>query len=75
MKSWCRTRRLELIYIATPHSEHYANAKLCISHGKAVLCEKSFTVNEEQARELFRLAKEKGVLITEAIWTRYMPFF
>ena len=65
---------VELIYIATPHSEHYANAKLCISHGKAVLCEKSFTANEEQARELFRLAKEKGVLITEAIWTRYMPF-
>ena len=36
--------------------------------------EKAFTVNEAQAREVFRLAKEKNVFITEAIWTRYMPF-
>lgn len=65
---------VDLVYIATPHSEHYENAKLCIAHGKAVLCEKAFTANEAQAREIFRLAQEKGVLITEAIWTRYMPF-
>ena len=41
--------------------------------GKNVLCEKSFTVNADQARKLFALAKEKNLLITEAIWTRYMP--
>lgn len=63
----------ELVYIATPHSHHYKHMKLCIEAGKHVLCEKAFTVNENQAREIFRLAKEKNVLVTEAIWTRYMP--
>ncbi len=64
---------VEIVYIATPHSHHYEHAKLCIEHGKHVLCEKAFTINAAQAEELFKLAKEKGVLITEAIWTRYMP--
>ncbi len=64
---------IELVYIATPHSHHYQHAKLCIEHGKAVLCEKAFTANARESEELFRLAEEKGVFITEAIWTRYMP--
>ncbi len=64
---------VELIYIATPHSEHYENARLCILHGKPVLCEKSFTANAGQARELFALAEAEKVFITEAIWVRYMP--
>lgn len=65
--------KVDLVYIATPHSHHYDHVKLCLEHGKHVLCEKAFTVNERQARELFALAKEKGLLLTEAIWTRYMP--
>lgn len=64
---------VELVYIATPHSHHYKHAKMSLEAGKHVLCEKSFTVNADQARELFALAKEKKLLITEAIWTRYMP--
>ena len=64
---------VELIYLATPHSEHYENARLCILHGKPVLCEKSFTANAGQARELFALAEAERVFITEAIWVRYMP--
>lgn len=62
-----------LVYIATPHSHHYLHAKMCLEAGKHVLCEKAFTVNVEQAQKLFDLAKEKKLLITEAIWTRYMP--
>lgn len=64
---------VELVYIATPHSLHYEHAKLCLNNGKHVLCEKPFTVNEKQSRELFELAKEKNLFITEAVWTRYMP--
>lgn len=64
---------VELVYIATPHSHHYRHMKLCIEAGKHILCEKAFTVNTRQAEEIFRLATEKGVLVTEAIWTRYMP--
>lgn len=64
---------VELIYIATPHSHHYDHMKLCIEHGKPVLCEKAFTMNSRQAKEIKALAEEKGVFVTEAIWTRYMP--
>lgn len=64
---------VELVYIATPHSHHFEHMKLCIDHGKAVLCEKSFTLNASQARQIAALAREKGVYVAEAIWTRYMP--
>lgn len=66
-------KEIDLVYIATPHSHHYKHAKMCLEAGKNVLCEKSFTVNANQARALFKLAEEKNLLITEAIWTRYMP--
>lgn len=66
-------KKIDLIYIATPHSEHYANARLCIQYKKPVLCEKAFTANAKQAEELIHFAEEKGVFIAEAIWTRYMP--
>ena len=68
-----RDPEVDLVYIATPHSHHAEQMKLCIEHGKAVLCEKSFTANAQQAREVLALAKQRGVLVTEAIWTRYMP--
>lgn len=68
-----KDKKVDLIYIATPHSEHYDNAKLCIEYGKPVLCEKAFTANAGQAQELIDLAREKGVLIAEAMWVRYMP--
>lgn len=64
---------VELVYIATPHSHHYSHVMLCIQNGKPVLCEKSFTTTAREAEEIFTLAKEKGVFVTEAIWTRYMP--
>lgn len=65
--------KVDLIYVATPHSEHFENAKLCLINGKPVLCEKAFTANAYQAEELFRIAQENSVFITEAMWTRYMP--
>lgn len=64
---------VELVYVATPHSHHYEHTKLCLNHGKHVLCEKAFSVNVRQAEEMFALAKEKKLLLTEAIWTRYIP--
>ena len=64
---------VELVYVASPHSHHYEHAKLCLLHGKHVLLEKAFTVNAAQARELVELAREKKLLLAEAIWTRYMP--
>ncbi len=64
---------VDVVYIATPHSHHDAHMRLCIAAGKAILCEKSFTANAAQAREILAQAREKGVYVAEAIWTRYMP--
>lgn len=64
---------VDLIYIATPHSEHFENAKLCIEHGKNILVEKAFTANAKQASILIALAEEKGVFLAEAMWTRFLP--
>lgn len=65
---------VDLVYIATPHSMHYEHARLCIEHGRPVLCEKAFTANASQAESLLKLAHEKQIFITEAMWTRFMPF-
>lgn len=44
--------QVDLVYVATPMSEHYENVKMLLEHGKNVLCEKSFALNEEQAEEM-----------------------
>lgn len=73
-KELVEDNNIDLVYIATPHSLHYEHAHLCIEYGKPVLCEKAFTANARQAEKLLTFAKEKQVFITEAIWTRFMPF-
>lgn len=73
-KELAADEQVDLIYIATPHSEHLANTKLCIQYHKPALVEKAFTVNAGQAEELLALAKQEKVFVTEAIWVRYMPF-
>ncbi len=64
---------VDLVYIATPHHTHKDLMLECINKGKNVLCEKAFTINRKEAEEVFAAAKAKGVLVAEAIWTRYMP--
>jgi predicted dehydrogenase len=50
---------VDALYIATTHNFHFENAKLCLEHGKHLLCEKPFTVNAAQTEELIELAREK----------------
>lgn len=64
---------IDLVYIATPHSHHYEHSMMALKHGKPVLVEKAFTANAAQAEKLISMAEDKGIFITEAIWTRYMP--
>ena len=65
--------QVDLVYIATPHSHHFEHSMLALESGKPVLVEKAFTANASQAEKLIQTAKDKGLFITEAIWTRYMP--
>lgn len=68
-----KDEQIDLIYIATPHSHHYEQARLCLTHGRAVLCEKAFTANAVQAERLISLARDRKLFLMEAMWTRYMP--
>ncbi len=65
--------KVDLVYVATPHSHHAQHTRMCIEHNKAALVEKAFTANAKEAREVLNMAKERKVFVTEAIWTRYMP--
>jgi len=67
--------KVDGIYIATPHSFHFENARLCLQAGKPVLCEKPLTVNANQAQSLIQLANENQVFLMEALWTRYLPLY
>lgn len=64
---------IDAVYIATPHSEHRENALLAIAAGKHVLVEKAFTRNAGEAEEIFAAARAAGVLVMEAMWTRFLP--
>jgi dihydrodiol dehydrogenase / D-xylose 1-dehydrogenase (NADP) len=66
---------VDAVYIATPHRYHYENTLLCLNAGKPVLCEKPFTVNAAQAKELFDLAHEENLFLMEGLWSRYFPLY
>ena len=68
-----KDENVEIVYIATPQSTHYELMKLCIENHKPVLCEKAFTINAKQAKEIKDLAKKNNVFVAEALWPRYMP--
>lgn len=61
------------VYVVTPHNNHYESAKAALEAGKSVLCEKPITTDAGQARELFRLAREKNIYLAEAMWTWFAP--
>ncbi|MEU4017389.1 Gfo/Idh/MocA family oxidoreductase [Microbacterium sp. NPDC028030] len=64
---------VDIIYVSTPHPMHHENARLALEHGKHVLVEKAFTLNRAEAADLQALAAERGLLVMEAMWTRYLP--
>jgi predicted dehydrogenase len=64
---------VDVVYVATPHSEHRSHALKMLEAGKAVLCEKPFTVDANEASELISLARRKRVFCMEAMWTRFLP--
>ena len=65
--------KIDLVYIAVPHSHHHEWTIKALNAGKNVLCEKAFAVNEKQTREMIELSEKKNLLLAEAIWPRYMP--
>ncbi len=64
---------VDVLYVATPHPQHRAVTLAAIRAGKAVLVEKAFTVTPAATREIVDLARERGVFVMEAMWTRFQP--
>ncbi|KQP71824.1 oxidoreductase [Microbacterium sp. Leaf288] len=64
---------VDIVYIATPHPMHAANALLALEAGKHVLVEKPFTLNAAEALAVRDAAAQRGLLAMEAMWTRYLP--
>lgn len=64
---------VDVVYVATPHPFHKEHTTLCLRHGKAVLCEKPMAVNATEVREMVDCAREEGVFLMEAMWTRFLP--
>ena len=64
---------VDIVYVATHHNFHFENVLSCLNAGKAVLCEKSFTMNRKELDILVKIAKEKEVFLMEAMWTRFLP--
>ncbi len=67
--------RVNAVYIASPHETHYDYARQALRAGKHVLCEKPMVFTAAEAEELFALAREKHVILMEAIKTAYCPGF
>lgn len=64
---------VDVIYIATPHVFHMENSLLCLENGKAVLCEKPFTINKKQAERVFAAAEKNNLFVMEAMWSYFLP--
>jgi predicted dehydrogenase len=64
---------VDAVYVSTPHPGHHDAALAAIAAGKAVLVEKPFTMNADEARELIAAARAKGTFLMEAMWTRFLP--
>jgi predicted dehydrogenase len=66
---------IDVIYIASPHGLHHEHTLLCLSHKKAVLCEKAFALNTKQAMGMIEFARAQQVFLMEALWTKFMPHY
>ncbi|WP_394769650.1 Gfo/Idh/MocA family protein [Lacisediminihabitans sp.] len=64
---------VDVVYVSTPHPFHAENALLALRAGKHVLIEKAFTLNAAEAREVVRVGADAGLVVLEAMWTRFLP--
>lgn len=66
---------VDIVYIASPHSEHHDHTILSLNHGKAVLCEKAFAMNRPEAEEMVACARQNNRFLMEAFWTMFQSSY
>jgi predicted dehydrogenase len=64
---------VDVIYIASPHSQHHDQTLLCLKNNKAVICEKAFALNSREAGEMIKEARNQNVFLMEALWPPFQP--
>lgn len=65
--------KINLVYIASPNSLHYKQAKMCLLANKNVICEKPFFTNTKELDDLIKISDEKNLFLFEAISIKYLP--
>lgn len=68
-------QEIDAVYVATPHPMHAPNTILALEHGKPVLCEKPFAINARESAAMIAAAQQKDLLLVEAMWSRFLPYF
>jgi predicted dehydrogenase len=66
---------VDVVYVATPHARHCADTLLYLGAGRHVLCEKPFAMDAAQARTMATAARERGLFLMEALWSRFLPSY
>jgi len=66
---------IDVVYIGSINTQHLPLVKLSLEHGKHVLCEKPLCLNVKETTEVIELAREKGLFLMEAIWSRFSPAY
>lgn len=70
-----KDKDIDVVYIATPHSNHYEYIIKSLNNNKHVLCEKAITVNERELEEALKIAREKNLVLEEAMTLFHMPLY
>ncbi|MEX6643313.1 Gfo/Idh/MocA family protein [Clostridium perfringens] len=70
-----KDENIDVVYIATPHSNHYEYIIKSLNNNKHVLCEKAITVNEKELEEALKIAREKNLVLEEAMTLFHMPLY
>lgn len=70
-----KDQNIDVVYVGSLNPQHYEIVKMMLEHGKHVLCEKPFVMNEKQAKKLIEIAKEKKLFLMEAVWSRFFPVY
>ena len=68
-------KNVDIIYITSPHNTHYAFMKKALLHGKHLFVEKSITLNSRELDEMIALAREKNLILAEAMTIWHMPIY
>ncbi|MBM7834231.1 Gfo/Idh/MocA family protein [Clostridium sardiniense] len=70
-----KDEKIDVVYISTPHSNHYEYIIESLKNNKHVFCEKAITVNGDQLKEIVELAEYKNLIVAEAMTIYHMPLY